>query len=69
MKEKIWGEMIMTVSEEDKNYYSDLLEETENMNYTESMIYYANKYMFMSDDPTSTRVKDMDISEFIVQKP
>lgn len=27
MKEKIWSEMIMTVSEEDKNYYSDLLEE------------------------------------------
>lgn len=26
MKEKIWGEMIMTVSEEDKNYYSYLLE-------------------------------------------
>ena len=27
MKEKIWSEMIMTVSEEDKNYYSDLLED------------------------------------------
>ncbi len=49
--------------------WEEFEKETENMDYTESMIYYANKYLNMSDDPTSTRVKDMDVSDFIVQKP
>lgn len=50
-----WNEEI--ISEKQFN------EETKDMDYTESLIYYANIYMNKSDEPYVKRIKDRDVDE------